>query len=103
MKPPPENRKASQGSGSAIRARSPQPASSRGRAAEPAATRTRSPESPTGRSGAVRSWREWSGPHGALIGTGLLAGLGLLMAHAFSYRFLTDDAFISFRYARNLS
>jgi arabinofuranosyltransferase len=33
----------------------------------------------------------------------LIAALGLLVAHAWSYRFLTDDAFISFRYARNLS
>jgi arabinofuranosyltransferase len=29
--------------------------------------------------------------------------LALLLAHARAYRFLTDDAFISFRYARNLS
>ena len=34
----------------------------------------------------------------ALAGTGLL-----LLAHAWSYFFLTDDAFISFRYARNLA
>ena len=37
----------------------------------------------------------------------LLAALGvsliLLLAHAGWYRFLTDDAFISFRYARNLA
>ena len=33
----------------------------------------------------------------------LLGTLGLLLAHAWFYRFLTDDAFISFRYARNLS
>ncbi len=37
----------------------------------------------------------------------LLAGAGmslvLLLAHAWWYRFLTDDAFISFRYARNLA
>src|SRR5262249_17069495 len=33
----------------------------------------------------------------------LAASLALLLAHAWSYRFLTDDAFISFRYARNLS
>jgi len=33
----------------------------------------------------------------------LLATLGLLLAHAYVYAFLTDDAFISFRYARNLS
>lgn len=38
---------------------------------------------------------------------GLALGLALtlagLLAHAWYYRFLTDDAFISFRYARNLS
>jgi len=33
----------------------------------------------------------------------LLGTLALLIAHARVYRFLTDDAFISFRYARNLS
>jgi len=32
-----------------------------------------------------------------------LATLAILLAHAWIYRFLTDDAFISFRYARNLS
>ena len=32
-----------------------------------------------------------------------LATLVLLLAHAWLYRFLTDDAFISFRYARNLA
>src|SRR6266571_4299986 len=37
-----------------------------------------------------------------LLAAGLLATLGLLLAHAAFYRFLTDDAFISFRYARNL-
>ena len=31
------------------------------------------------------------------------ATLVLLLCHAWEYRFLTDDAFISFRYARNLS
>jgi arabinofuranosyltransferase len=34
---------------------------------------------------------------------GALATLLLLLAHARVYEFLTDDAFISFRYARNLS
>ncbi|MHC4066890.1 MAG: hypothetical protein ACYSUI_20630, partial [Planctomycetota bacterium] len=29
--------------------------------------------------------------------------LALLLLHAAAYTFLTDDAFISFRYARNLS
>ena len=33
----------------------------------------------------------------------LAGSLGALLAHAWVYRFLTDDAFISFRYARNLS
>ncbi len=36
-------------------------------------------------------------------GLALLVGLGLLLAHADVYAFLTDDAFISFRYARNLA
>lgn len=38
-----------------------------------------------------------------LTATGLALTLGALLAHAFHYAFLTDDAFISFRYARNLS
>jgi hypothetical protein len=33
----------------------------------------------------------------------LLASLAVLLAHAWHYRFLCDDAFISFRYARNLA
>jgi arabinofuranosyltransferase len=33
----------------------------------------------------------------------LAASLALLLAHAWHYAFLTDDAYISFRYARNLS
>lgn len=33
----------------------------------------------------------------------LLAALAVLLAHASIYRFLCDDAFISFRYARNLA
>lgn len=33
----------------------------------------------------------------------LAASLALLLAHALHYAFLTDDAYISFRYARNLS
>jgi len=33
----------------------------------------------------------------------LLATLALLIAHALAYRFLCDDAFISFRYARHLA
>src|SRR3989441_194942 len=43
-------------------------------------------------------------PGGArlLLAAGLLATLALLLAHAAVYWFLTDDAFISFRYARNL-
>src|SRR4029450_2282074 len=34
---------------------------------------------------------------------GLMASLVLLLAHALFYRFLCDDAFISFRYAHNLA
>ena len=37
------------------------------------------------------------------IGLGLALSLAALLAHARAYAFLTDDAFISFRYARNLS
>src|SRR5882672_7471606 len=37
-----------------------------------------------------------------LLATALLATLVLLLAHSAVYWFLTDDAFISFRYARNL-
>lgn len=33
----------------------------------------------------------------------MLSTLLILMAHGLAYRFLTDDAFISFRYARNLA
>jgi len=43
----------------------------------------------------------------APLGWPILVGLALtlvaLLAHAWVYRFLTDDAFISFRYARNLA
>lgn len=34
---------------------------------------------------------------------GLVAALAALLVHVWIYRFLTDDAYISFRYARNLS
>ena len=37
------------------------------------------------------------------IGLGLALSLAALLLHARAYAFLTDDAFISFRYARNLS
>jgi len=44
------------------------------------------------------------GPVGrVLLGLGLAASLAALLAHSARYLFLTDDAFISFRYARNLS
>jgi hypothetical protein len=39
---------------------------------------------------------------GLAIGAGLAAALALLLIHIRTYWFLTDDAFISFRYARNL-
>jgi hypothetical protein len=39
----------------------------------------------------------------ALLNAARLATLAILLAHAWSCRFLCDDAFISFRYARNLS
>ena len=38
-----------------------------------------------------------------LIWVGIAAAAGLLLWHVWSYWFLCDDAFISFRYARNLS
>ncbi len=38
-----------------------------------------------------------------LVIAGALAALALYLAHVRSYGFLTDDAFISFRYARNLA
>ncbi|MFI5315281.1 MAG: hypothetical protein ACHQ6T_06255 [Myxococcota bacterium] len=48
-------------------------------------------------SGALGRRQRW-----ALV-AGLLATLALLLAHANLYAFLCDDAFISFRYARNLA
>jgi arabinofuranosyltransferase len=44
-------------------------------------------------------------PHAAPVGplAGLAVCLLLLLAHVYTYWFLTDDAFISFRYARNFS
>jgi len=42
-------------------------------------------------------------PSDRWVRIGLLAGLALLVAHALYFRFLCDDAFISFRYARNLA
>lgn len=45
----------------------------------------------------------WSRSPGAALAIGAGASLALLLAHAWWYRFLTDDAFISFRYARNLA
>ena len=42
-------------------------------------------------------------PPGLALRLGLLASLAALLWHSWSYRFLTDDAFIAFRYARNLS
>lgn len=42
-------------------------------------------------------------PWPAWVWIGLVATLGLLLWHAWSYRFLTDDSFISFRYARHLA
>ena len=41
-------------------------------------------------------------PHTAIV-VCIVLSLPLLLAHAYHYSFLTDDAFISFRYARNLS
>ena len=46
---------------------------------------------------------KFSGRGGVLLWAGLLITLVLLLWHASVYTFLTDDAFISFRYARNLA
>jgi hypothetical protein len=43
------------------------------------------------------------GPLGLPVRVAIAATLVLLLGHAWIYRFLTDDAFISFRYARNLA
>lgn len=48
-------------------------------------------------------WRAWSSTTRWGVGLGLVLSLGALLLHAGVYWFLTDDAFISFRYARNLS
>lgn len=48
-------------------------------------------------------WTDWPPATRWLIGVGLLLSLAILLLHAATYRFLTDDAYISFRYARNLS
>ena len=56
-----------------------------------------SPPVPVARTAADRSPLGWP-VHAALALT-----LVALVAHAFSYRFLTDDAFISFRYAQNFA
>ena len=42
-------------------------------------------------------------PRRPLLGVALIATLILLLLHAGRYAFLTDDAYISFRYARNLA
>jgi hypothetical protein len=44
-----------------------------------------------------------SGRRKILLSAGLLVTLLVLLLHAYVYRFLTDDAYISFRYARNLA
>lgn len=49
------------------------------------------------------NWRALGRGERGLVVVGLVASLVLLLVHALHYRFLTDDAFISFRYARNLS
>ena len=41
-------------------------------------------------------------PRGWIV-AGLVVTLAALLVHAWVYRFLTDDAFISFRYARNFA
>src|SRR5262245_60765306 len=60
------------------------------------------PESAGKTSGAgARAWAGVIGYTSSLVG--LLAGLFILILHLRLYWFLTDDAFISFRYARNFS
>jgi arabinofuranosyltransferase len=46
--------------------------------------------------------RRWRGLRSAAFALGLGATLALLLAHAWHQVFVTDDAYISFRYARNL-
>jgi arabinofuranosyltransferase len=48
-------------------------------------------------------WTGWPPVTRWLVAAGLAASLALLFAHASVYWFLTDDGFISFRYADNLS
>ena len=49
------------------------------------------------------AWTEWNPFRKKIFAVGLFLTLVLLGAHAREYAFLTDDAFISFRYARNLA
>jgi len=53
--------------------------------------------------GGEPSVRELIASASPLVLAALLVSLGVLLAHAWSLRFLTDDAYISFRYARNLA
>jgi hypothetical protein len=48
-------------------------------------------------------WRAGIGPVPLPLGAALLLTLGLLLLHAGSALFVCDDAYISFRYARNLA
>ncbi len=55
------------------------------------------------RQGPAAAWTSLSAPGRWLVACGLVASLAGLLAHAWSYRFLTDDGFISLRYSRNLA
>ena len=69
-------------------------------------SRNRSRTTPRKQADSARPPRDDGGERSARFGwveLALLATLALLLAHAAMYWFLTDDAFISFRYARNLS
>lgn len=73
------------------------PPPARGRPARPARHGAPPPAAPG------PPWADWPPATRAGVAAGLLVSLALLLAHAAAYRFLTDDAYISFRYARNLS
>ena len=48
-------------------------------------------------------WRALTPARQAMLAAGLVASLTALLLHAWRHLFLTDDAFISFRYAQNLA
>ena len=63
----------------------------------------RASENPGGDLGTERAARASVHASRALLALAFAGTLGVLLAHVYVYRFLTDDAFISFRYASNLA